>query len=218
MSKLHLVIGNKNYSSWSLRPWIAMTMAGIPFNETVVVLDRDDTQAKLASHGGAGRVPVLHHGRVTVWESLAIIEYLAELFPDRGLWPKGKAARATARAIANEMHSGFSGLRNACPMNLRRTRKPVALNAQAKSDIQRVDQIWGDCRKTYGKGGSFLFGKFCAADAMFAPVVTRFDTYALACGEPSRRYMTAVMATPAFRDWREAALKERWRIAADEVD
>jgi glutathione S-transferase len=218
MSTLQLVIGNKNYSSWSLRPWIMMTMAEIPFNETLIVLDQTDTKAKIAEHSGAGRVPVLHHGRITVWESLAIIEYLAELFPDRGIWPKGKAARATARAVASEMHSGFSALRNACPMNLRRPRKAIPLSTQVKADAARIDKIWSDCRKTYGKSGPFLFGKFSGADAMFAPVVTRFDTYAIPCNEPSRRYMTAVMATPAFREWKEAGVKEPWRIAADEVD
>jgi glutathione S-transferase len=215
---LELVVANKNYSSWSLRPWIMMTMAGIPFNETVIALDRQDTKARIAKHSGAGRLPILHHGKITVWESLAIIEYLAELFPDRGIWPKGKAARAAARSVANEMHAGFSALRGACPMNLRRPRKPVALSDAVKRDIQRIDRIWSDCRGTYGKGGPFLFGRFCAADAMYAPVATRFDTYALPCGEASRRYIAAVMATPAFKEWKEAALKETWTIAADEVD
>jgi glutathione S-transferase len=218
MSKLHLVIGNKNYSSWSLRPWMMLTMAGIPFNETVIMLDRPDTKKKIAEHTGAGRVPVLRHGRIAIWESLAILEYLAELFPDRGIWPKGKAARATARAIASEMHAGFSALRNACPMNLRRPRRPVAMSDEVKKDAARIDKIWSDCRKTYGKGGAFLFGKFCAADAMFAPVASRFDTYEVPCGETSRRYMAAVMATPAFAEWKEAALKEKGVIAADEVD
>ncbi|MBM3521121.1 MAG: glutathione S-transferase, partial [Alphaproteobacteria bacterium] len=115
MSKLHLVIGNKNYSSWSLRPWIALTMAKIPFTETIILLDRPDTARKIAAHSRAGRIPVLHHGKVTVWDSLAILEYVAELYPDRHLWPKNAAARAMARAVANEMHAGFSALRNACP-------------------------------------------------------------------------------------------------------
>lgn len=218
MSKLHLVIGNKNYSSWSLRPWIALTMAKIPFTETTILLDRPDTARKIAAHSRAGRIPVLHHGKVTVWESLAILEYLAELYPDRHLWPRNAAARAMARAVANEMHAGFSALRNACPMNLRRPRKAVPMNAAIRKDVARIEELWRDCRKKFGKGGKFLFGRFSNADAMFAPVVTRLDTYAIKVGRDTRGYMDAVMATPAFRQWREAALKEKWIVPSDEVD
>lgn len=218
MSKLHLVIGNKNYSSWSLRPWIALTMAKIPFNETIILLDRPDTARKIAAHSRAGRIPVLHHGKVTVWKSLAILEYVAELYPDRHLWPKNAAARAMARAVANEMHAGFSALRNACPMNLRRPRKAVPINAAIRKDVARIEDLWRDCRKKFGKGGKFLFGRFSNADAMFAPVVTRVDTYAIKVGRDTRDYMDAVMATPAFRQWREAALKEKWIVPSDEVD
>jgi len=218
LSKLHLVIGNKNYSSWSLRPWIALTMAKIPFNETIILLDRPDTARKIAAHSRAGRIPVLHHGKVTVWESLAILEYVADLYPDRHLWPKNAAARAMARAVANEMHAGFSALRNACPMNLRRPRKAVPINAAIRKDVARIEDLWRDCRKKFGKGGKFLFGRFSNADAMFAPVVTRLDTYAIKVGRDTRDYMDAVMATPAFRQWREAALKEKWIVPSDEVD
>ena len=218
MSKLHLIIGNKNYSSWSLRPWIAMTMAGVPFNETVIPLDTQETQRLIAAHSRAGRVPVLHHGKLAVWESLAILEYLAETFPQKGFWPKSAAARAMARSVANEMHAGFSALRTACPMNLRRPRKPLALDDATKSDIARIEEIWRDCRHRFAKGGKFLFGKFCNADAMFAPVVTRLDTYAVPVAPDTREYMNTVMAAPAFLAWKDAALKEEWVVAADEVD
>ena len=218
MSKLQLVIGNKNYSSWSLRPWMALTMAGIPFREMVIPLDTPETAGLIAQHTAAGRVPVLHHGRQTVWESLAIMEYLAELFPEKHLWPKPLAARAIARAVANEMHAGFGALRNACPMNLRRPRKPVPMSEQVLKDVARIERIWRDCRARYGKGGKFLFGRFSIADAMYTPVVTRFDTYAIKVADDTRAYMDTILNTEAFIAWREAALKETWIVPSDEVD
>ena len=218
MAKLHLVVANKNYSSWSLRPWIAMTMAGLPFDESMILLDTPVMKKQIAEHSGAGRLPVLHHGKITIWETLAILEYLAETFPEKKLWPKSNAARAVARAISNEMHAGFTGLRNTCPMNLRRPAKPVVLNEATKADIARIEEIWRECRKTYGKGGKFLFGKFCNADAMFAPVVTRFETYAIPVAKDTRTYMDAVMATKALQEWKAAALKETWIVPYDEVD
>ena len=218
MAKLHLIIGNKNYSSWSLRPWLAMTMAGLDFDETMILLDTPATKKQIAEHSKAGRVPILRHGKVTIWETLAILEYLAETFPEKNLWPKAKAARAVARSISNEMHAGFSNLRNACPMNLRRPPKSVVLNDATRADIARIEEIWRDCRQTYGKGGKFLFGRFCNADAMFAPVVTRFETYAIPVAKDSKAYMDAVMATKAFQIWKSAALKETWILPHDEVD
>lgn len=218
MSNLHLVIGNKNYSSWSLRPWMALSMAGIPFRETVIPLDTPETAKLIAEHSGAGRVPVLHHGRQAVWESLAIMEYLAELFPEKHLWPRTVSARAVARSVANEMHAGFGALRSSCPMNIRRPKKPVPLNEATKRDIARIEEIWRGCRAKYGKGGKFLFGKFSIADAMYTPVVSRFETYAIAVSPDTRIYMDAILTTPAFNAWREAALKETWIVPADEVD
>lgn len=218
MSKLQLVIGNKNYSSWSMRPWMALSMAGIPFRELVIPLDTPETAALIAQHSAAGRVPVLYHGRQRVWESLAIMEYLAELFPEKHLWPKPLAARAIARAVANEMHAGFGTLRNACPMNLRRPRKPVPMSEAALRDVARIEQIWRECRARFGKGGKFLFGRFSIADAMYAPVVSRFETYAVQVAADTRSYMDTIMNTEAFAAWREAALKETWVIAAEEVD
>ncbi|CAN5160817.1 glutathione S-transferase family protein [soil metagenome] len=215
---LQLVIGNKNYSSWSLRPWIAMTIAELPFEEIVIQLDAPETKARIAEHSRAGRVPVLHHDGVTIWESLAILEYLAETFPAKNFWPADKAARALARSISNEMHGGFGALRNACPMNLRRVSKAVAMDDAVKADVARIDNIWRSCLAKHGDGGDFLFGAFSNADAMYAPIVTRFDTYDIKVSAESRGYMDRVMTTPAFAAWKTEALKERWIIAADEVE
>lgn len=218
MAKLHLIIANRNYSSWSLRPWLAMAMAGLDFDETLIQLDTPVMKKQIAEHSRAGRLPVLRHGKVSVWESLAILEYLAETFPEKNFWPKTKATRAVARAVSNEMHAGFAGLRDTCPMNLRRPKKPIKLNDETRADIARIEEIWRDCRKTYGKGGKFLFGKFCNADAMFAPVVTRFETYAIPVAKDTKAYMDAVLATKAFQKWKSAALEESWIVPHDEVD
>lgn len=218
MAKLHLVIGNKNYSSWSLRPWMALTMAHIPFDETVIPLYQPQSKKRITEHSAAGKVPILHHGKVTIWESLAILEYLADMFPEKKLWPLGKAARAAARSAATEMHSGFVALRSACPMNLRRPRKAIAFDEAVKFDVARLDGLWRECRKTHGKKGKFLFGAFGNADAMFAPVVTRFDTYDIKVSGESRAYMDAVLATPAFQTWKKAALAESWTIPQEDID
>jgi len=218
---LRLIIGNKNYSSWSLRPWLAMKVAGIAFNETVISLDTPDFRAKVAAlSGGAGegRVPVLIDGDIVVWESLAILEYLAETYPQAGLWPAQERARAHARAVAAEMHSGFLPLRRHLPMNVRRPVKPRVLDAVAAADVARIDAVWSQCRAQFGAGGAFLYGAFGAADAMYAPVVWRFHTYAVEVSELARGYMDAVMALPASLEWREAARGEPWVLAHDEVD
>lgn len=217
MAKLHLIIGNKNYSSWSLRPYMALAMAGIPFEHTVIPLDRPDTKRRIRAQSPGGRVPVLKHGKLVIWESLAILEYLAETFPDRKLWPVNKTARTAARSAASEMHSGFAALRNACPMNLRRPRKAIPLGAEVKADIARIDALWRDCRRSFGKKGRFLFGGFSNADAMYAPVVTRFDTYEIKVSPESRAYMDAVLATPAFQNWKKAALEEKWVLVREEI-
>ena len=218
MSKLHLVIGNKNYSSWSLRPWMALTMAGVPFRETVIPLDTPETKNLIAAHSGASRLPVLHHGRLVIWESLAIMEYMAEVFPEKNFWPKATAARAMARSAATEMHAGFGALRKACPMNLRRPRKPVVLNEGVLADVQRIEESWRQCRARFGRNGKFLFGKFGIADAMYAPVVTRFDTYDIKVSDDTRSYMDSVMNTSAFQSWHQAAMNESWIVPSDEVD
>jgi glutathione S-transferase len=215
---LHLTIGNKNYSSWSMRPWFAMKVAGIPFEETVISLDAPDFKERLSKLSGTGKVPVLIDGEVRVWESLAILEYLAETFPVAGLWPAEAASRAHARAITNEMHAGFLPLRRKCPMNIWRPVKKMALDAEAAANVAKIDAMWSDCRARFGAGGPFLFGAFTAADAMYAPVVSRFHTYAVEVCAASRAYMAAVMALPAWSEWRAAALKEEWVLAEDEPD
>jgi len=215
---LRLIIGNKNYSSWSLRPWLAMKVAGMAFEETVISLDAPDFKARVTAFSGAGRVPVLIDADVRVWESLAILEYLAEKFPAAGLWPKGANARAKARAVASEMHAGFLALRRHLPMNVVRPVKKRALDNGASADAARIDAIWNECRTTFGTGGPFLFGAFGAADAMYAPVVWRFHTYAVEVSAAARDYMGAVMALPASVEWREAARRETWVLPHDEVD
>jgi glutathione S-transferase len=218
MSLLTLVMGNKNYSSWSLRPWMALTMAGIPFHEIIIPLDQPDTRKRILEHSPSGRVPLLKHGKVSVWDSLAIIEYVAEMFPEKNIWPKTIAARAMARSVSCEMHAGFSALRNACPMNLRRPVRKVPMSDAVVSDVRRIEEMWRECRERFGKGGKFLFGKFSAADAMYTPVVTRLVTYDIPVAADTRAYMEAIMATTAFRAWKEAALAETWTVPSDEVD
>jgi glutathione S-transferase len=219
---LHLVLGNKNYSSWSMRPWIAMKTAGLPFEETVIPLDAPDFKARVMRISATGKVPALADGDVHVWESLAILEYLAEKFPSARLWPAAPAARAHARAIAAEMHAGFGPLRSHLPMNVWRPVKKRELTPEAAANVARIDAMWSECRARFGEngpdGGPFLFGAFGAADAMYAPVVSRFHTYAVDVGPVARAYMAAVMALPAWAEWRKAALQEPWLLPHDEVD
>lgn len=215
---LLLLIGNKAYSSWSLRPWIALKTANIPFEEHLVPLDQADTKQRILERSPAGRVPVLVDGSVTVWESLAILEYLAERFPEARLWPEDSGARAHARSISNEMHAGFGGLRSHYPMNVRKRIPNRAPTPQATADIERVQELWRGCRETAGGSGPFLFGAFTAADAMFAPVVSRFVTYEIAVDPVSRAYMDAMLSLPAFREWNDAGRVEPWVIAHDEVE
>lgn len=207
---LTLVIGNKNYSSWSMRPWLAMRASNIAFEEVFIPLYTDNPADKqrILSYSHAGKVPVLVDGDVTVWDSLGIIEYLAERFPETKLWPEDRAMRAHARSISAEMHSGFLALRNECGMNLHRPVGAVPLSADAKANIARVEDIWRNCRARYGSGGPFLFGAFSGADAMYAPVVHRFRTYAIGVGPEAKAYMETMMALPAFREWTDAGLAE----------
>jgi glutathione S-transferase len=215
---LRLIIGNKNYSSWSFRPWLAMKGAGIAFEETLIPLDAPDFKAQLKAVSGAGKVPVLIDGDTHVWESLAILEYLAEKFSAAGLWPREPQARAHARAIASEMHAGFQALRGDLPMNIRRPAKVRLLDAATATDAARIDAIWTECRTRFGVGGPYLYGTFGAADAMYAPVVWRFHTYGVAVGAAARAYMNALMAMPAWIEWREAARREPWVLPHDEID
>jgi glutathione S-transferase len=197
---LHLLIGNKNYSSWSLRPWLAMKVAGIAFEETMISLDAPDFKSRVTAVSGAGKVPVLVDGGISVWESLAILEYLAEKFPTNGLWPRDAQARAHARAAASEMHGGFAALRSQLPMNIRRPVKAHAVEDDAKRDIARIDALWSECRTRFGDEGPFLYGAFGAADAMYAPVVWRFHTYAVEVSTVAGAYMRNVMELPAWNE------------------
>ena len=211
---LTLVIGNKNYSSWSMRPWIALKAAGVVFDEVVIPLYTDDPvdKQRILHYSPAGKVPILIAGAVTTWDSLAIIEYLAEKFPGKGFWPADAGARALARSISAEMHSGFMALRNECSMNIKRPVHKKALSADAKANAERIQDIWSACRRTYGQGGPFLFGGFSGADAMYAPVVHRFRIYGVDVGSAAADYMSAMQAHPAFQEWDSAALKETWVI------
>jgi len=216
---LKLVIGNKNYSSWSMRPWVAMRGSGIPFEEIFIPLYTGPAdKQRILDVSKAGKVPALIDDDVTIWDSLAIIEYLAERYPDAGLWPQARAARAHARSISAEMHSGFAALRNECGMNLHRPVKAKPLSDAARADIARVQEIWIDCRTRYGGQGPFLFGAFSAADAMYAPVVHRFRTYAIDVAPLVKDYMTTMMALPAFAEWTAAGLAETIVIERLEVD
>jgi glutathione S-transferase len=206
---LKLVIGNKNYSSWSMRPWLALRASHIAFEEIFIPLytgkaDKD----RILGVTRSGKVPALIDGDVTVWDSLAIIEYLAERFPQSRLWPEDRASRAHARSISAEMHSGFAALRNECGMNLHRPVGAIELSADARADIARIKQIWTECRVRHAKSGPFLFGAFGGADAMFAPVVHRFRTYAIEVGAEARDYMDTMMSLPAFQEWTKAGLAE----------
>ena len=201
MNEYTLVIGNKAYSSWSLRPWLLMKHAGIAFGETRISLYQIDAKENLLRHSGAGKVPVLQHGDLTIWDSLAICEYLAEKHPDKQLWPMKASVRAQARSVSAEMHSGFASLRNHMPMNVRRKIPNRAATPEASVDIARIQTIWEDCRSRHAKAGAFLFGDFSIADAMYAPVVSRFHTYEVPLSAATAAYSQTILALPAFRQW-----------------
>lgn len=215
---LRLIIGNKNYSSWSFRPWLAMKVAGLDFVEEVQPLDTPEFRERLSNVSGTGKVPTLLDDDISVWESLAIIEYLAERFPQAQLWPDEAAARAHARAISAEMHAGLQPLRRACPMNMRRTPKAIDLDDEVRANVARIEAMWSDCRARFAKSdGPFLFGRFSAADAMYAPVVARLRTYSIPVGPRTLDYMNAVETLPAYIEWVEAARIEPWTRAKDEI-
>ena len=209
---LKLILANKAYSSWSLRPWILLTHFKIPFEEVVIPMDEPETRANMLKYAPTGKCPSLHDGKTAVWESLAIIEYVAETHPEKAIWPRAKAARAHARSLANEMHAGFGALRQACPTNFRRPVRAVAMSEEVRADVGRLEEAWAHARDTFGAAGPYLFGRFSAADAMFAPVVNRFHAYDIPVSKPSRAYMETIMALPAWKAWIAAAEAEPWRI------
>jgi glutathione S-transferase len=208
---LRLVIANKAYSSWSQRPWILMRHFGLAFEETVIPMGRPETRAEMLAYAPTGKCPALVDGDVVVWESLAILEYLAEAFPDLPIWPRDKAVRALARALSSEMHAGFMALRNHCPTQYRRAVRKIDLTPAVEADVARIEAAWADARGRFG--GPFLFGAFSAADAMFAPVVNRLHTYDIPVSAPTRAYMDAMRGLPAWLAWEAGAKEEPWSLA-----
>ena len=204
---LILIIGNKNYSSWSLRSWLTLKQSGLTFEEVRIPLDLPDTHTRILEYSPSGRVPALRQDNLTIWESLAICEYIAELVPDRHLWPTDPAARAVARAVSAEMHAGFSNLRAEMPMDCR-ARRSQAPTSAVQQDIDRIFVLWQTCRQQFGQGGEFLFGEFSIADAMFAPVTSRFVTYDVALTPAAQAYVNAVWGLPAMQEWLSAAEAE----------
>lgn len=212
---LKLILGNKNYSSWSLRPWLALAEHDIPFEEEVLNIYDPASKAKILSYSPAGKMPILIDGESTIWDSIAILETLADKFPQLDLWPKDPAARALARSISAEMHSGFVPLRKAMPMNLKRAPAPpkAGFADDVKADIKRICDIFKDARTRFGTRGDFLFGAFSAADCMYAPVATRLRTYAVKLDTVCEDYVEAIHSLSSFKRWKEAGLKESWAHA-----
>jgi glutathione S-transferase len=204
---LKLVIGNKNYSSWSMRAWVALVAFDVPFKEVRILLDQPDTVNRIAEYSFAGRVPVLVDGAITVWDSLAICEYVAERFPDRRLWPQDIGARAKARSMCAEMHSSFAALRSSMPMDIRARHAGQGRTAQSQADIGRISELWEECLSKYGHH-QFLLGDFSIADAYFAPVVMRFRTYGVLLAPALQAYMERVIAHPAVARWIHEAESE----------
>ncbi|HEU5058620.1 MAG TPA: glutathione S-transferase family protein [Kofleriaceae bacterium] len=214
---LEIIVGNKNYSSWSLRGWLAVARSGLPFREIVIPMFQEDSGRRIAEHSPTGKVPCLRHGDLVIWDSLAIGEYVAELAPAAHLWPADRAARAVARSACAEMHSGFAAMRNDMTMNIRAARPGVGHTPAALADAAAVQARWRQLRARWGAGGEFLFGRFTLADCFYAPVVTRFDTYGVELDPESRRYADAVRAVPELQAWCAAAREEPWTIAKYEI-
>ncbi len=216
MSALTLVIGNKNYSSWSMRPWVLLRQLGIPFSEVKLRFHSEEWRGGIGRWSPSGLVPVLWRGEQAVWDTLAIAETLAEWYPGHGVWPAEPAARAHARSVSAEMHGGFRSLRSTMPMDIRASHPGKGMTPETARDIARIEALWPEARRRFGAGGPFLFGAFCAADAMYAPVVTRFATYGVALSPESQRYCEAVRAAPGVRAWIREALEEEEVVAEDE--
>lgn len=213
---MKLVVANRNYSSWSLRAWLVLKHFEVPFDEEQVLLSGAGWQEKIRAVSPSGRVPVLIDGDLVVPETLAIIEYVAELFPDKAIWPRDRRDRALARAAASEMHAGFGALRTAAPMNLRASHPGKVDPDAVRADLSRIGALWTGL--VAASGGPYLFGAFSAADAMFAPVATRIRTYALSVSDGAEAYVEAIYALPAFQDWYAAARREPWIVEDDEID
>lgn len=213
---MKLLVGNRNYSTWSLRPWLVLRHFDLPFEDEVLMLSGEGWRETLAARSPTGKVPVLIDGDLVIPETLAIIEYLADKYPEKAIWPPDRADRALARAAASEMHAGFTGLRSNAPMNLRASHPGKVDPDTVRKDLHRIEQLWGDLLAR--SGGPYLFGAFTAADAMFAPVATRLRTYALPASDTASAYIEAIYSLPAFQDWLSMALREPWVVDDDEID
>jgi len=214
---VELVIGNKNYSSWSLRPWLFLSVHGLAFKEVRISLNQDDTRATIAQHTDAGKVPLLKDGDLTIWDSLAICEYISEQYLDGGGWPSSVRARAEARSCSAEMHSGFPAIRGQLPMNCRAIGRKVPLNATLERELARIDQIWSQYREIYSSVGPWLFGEFSIADCMFAPVASRFKTYGIKVSTASAEYMHFILDHEQMGEWARQAHAEPETIDVAEV-
>ncbi len=212
MAKRKLIIGNKNYSSWSLRGWLITKRAGIPFDEEVLPLYQQGTAEKKAVLSPAGLVPVLHDDGLAIWDTLAIAEYLHEEHPEARLWPADKEKRAVARAVTSQMHSGFLALRAHMPMNIRRSSPTAVRGEGVLEDIEKMTSLWSLTRSQYGEGGDFLFGEWCIADAFYTPPVFRFQTYGIALEGSAGAYAESVLAMPEVKEWAAAGIAEPWSI------
>ncbi|MCP4934345.1 MAG: glutathione S-transferase family protein [bacterium] len=210
MPPLELIIGNKNYSSWSLRPWIAMKVLQVPFNEKLVRLYMQNHCDDLIEHSPSKKVPVLKHGDLIIWDSLAILEYVAEQNSDKAFWPSDRAKRAHARSISNQMHAGFPYLRNECPMNMRRSPGTIKVSNGVKQDVTQIEALWRAALEK--SGGPFLFGDFTIADAMYAPVVNRLQVYKLSSDQAALTYCNTITALPVWQEWATSAREEKWSI------
>ncbi len=213
---MKLIIANKNYSSWSLRSWLLLREAGIPFEEEVISLNQPNFGEHVRRYSPAARVPVLIDGDLVVWDSLAIAEYIAEKYPDRKLWPEGREARARARSICAEMHAGFAHLRNRMPMNCEASLPLGRLEIAVQRDVDRIVEMWGEARASQAAEGPFLFGRFTIADAYFAPVVWRFVTYDIPLSAPARAYVETMCGLASMKEWLAAARTESDFVAFDE--
>ncbi|MCK0542886.1 glutathione S-transferase family protein [Pseudomonas syringae pv. aptata] len=205
---LHLIIGDKRYSSWSLRPWLVLEMTGAPFTDQVIRLNQPDTRANILKYSPTGKVPALQCEHGTIIDSLAICEYLVERFPDAGLWPSDTAARAQARSACAQMHSGFASLRSNMPMDLRQDQALEVIPVDTQTDIDRIVELWAECRTAAAESGPFLFGKPSIADAFFAPVAIRLRSYRVELPEEALKYIETIYQWPAFKRWQQAGLEE----------
>ena len=213
-----LVIGNKNYSSWSLRPWLLLKDKGIEFDEIMVHLYKDESKLELLKHSRSGKVPVLIDEGISIWDSLAICEYIADCYPEKNCWPKDIKLRAMARSISHEMHSGFFALRNTLHMNCRKNMVFSPITSELQADIDRICEIWTMCREEFSSQGDYLFGEFTIADAMYAPVVLRFKSYGIKVGKLEQKYMNTILKHPSIKSWIDDGVKETEIILASEVE